>query len=84
MSIRSNVKNVVNDWVMAMDSTVPVGVNSSLYKHLKYSNREKVIRFLDEHPEYSKDLLYKLAVHEFMKKSDEEKVKRLNLYMEKV
>ena len=83
MSIRSNVKNVVNDWVMTMDSTIPEGVNSSLYKHLKYSNREQVIRFLEEHPEYSKDLLYKMAVHEFMKKSDEEKRKILDVYMER-
>ena len=82
MSIRSNVKNVVNDWVMTMDSTIPRGVNSTLYKHLKYSNRSKVIQYLEVNPHYSKDLLYKVAVHEFMKKSDDEKRKILDVYME--
>lgn len=80
--IRKNVRNLVDDFMMTMDTVVPEGVDASLFKYLKYSNREWIMNFREKYPEYPKVLICMVAVHYWLKLSDDEKRRMLNVYME--
>ena len=74
--------NWVTDFVHYMDTTYPRGVDRVLYTDLKYSNREKINEFSSEYPNIDRTLIEKVALHEFLMKSDNEKLRILNKYQE--
>lgn len=77
-----NVKELITDFGRHMDTVTPKGVDSKLFIHLKYSNREQTQQFSEEHDLIDKDLLEKVAVHEFMKLPEREIVRSCMKYME--
>ena len=80
--IIDNVKGLVIDWGRYMDTVIPKGVDRKLFIHLKYSNREQTSKFSEEHDLIDKDLLEKVAVHEFMKLPEKEIIRSCMKYME--
>lgn len=82
MMIIGNMKELITDFGRHMDTVIPHGVDPKLFIHLKYSNREQTSKFSEEHDLIDKDLLEKVAVHEFMKLPEREIVRSCMKYME--
>ena len=82
LNVRRELGYIVRDWYRYMDTTVPCGVNRKLFTHLKYTNKDKIMRLLDDHPEIDYMLLEKVAIKEYLEHSEEEILQSLKPYLE--
>ena len=82
--IKLEIRDTVTDWYKYMDTTVPEGVNRKLFTHLKYANKNRLWKFLEAHPQFDRRVVEKQALHEYLKKDDEEIVEDLMKYYDDV
>ncbi len=75
------IRNMWSEFVMYMDTTVPRGVNPKLWVQLKYSNRQKIDKLVEEH-KIPRELLRKLAEYEFMAQDTETILQKCKIFME--
>ena len=75
------VKNILSDFVMYMDTTVPRGVNPKFWTQLKYSNNQKIDKFTEQY-KIPRELLRKLAEYEFMAQDNETILQKCNIFLE--
>ena len=73
---------VVKDFIRYMNTTTPKGVDHKRFIQLKYDNRDKLDLLQQVHPEVDEYLLTKVAVRDFLEKSDEDIMKELGEYAE--
>lgn len=71
---------IISDFWRYMDTTIPIGVDHDKYIQLKYSNEEQLDKFLEEYNLIDRTLLEKVALNEFLQKSDDEKLRILEQY----
>ena len=74
--------NEVKDFVRYLDTTYPRNVNRALYTELKYLNKDKLREFCDKYEEVDSMLVEKVALAEFLRLSDKEKLDKLKMFME--
>lgn len=74
--IKEYIRETITDWGRYMDTVTPKGVNTEMFLHLKYGNKEKLREFHTEHNLLEPDLVEKVAVYEFMKLPEDEIVRR--------
>ena len=82
MKIIDNVKELITEWGRYMDTVVPKNVDRKLFLHLKYSNKNKIHKFQEEHDLIDGDLLEKVAVKAFLELPEERIVRECMKYME--
>jgi hypothetical protein len=80
--IVDEVKYLVMEWHKYMDTTVPEGIDRQMFTHLKYDNQHRIKRFIKQYPDMDIGLLEKHALHEYLKKTDEEILKDMSIYYE--
>ena len=77
-----NLKEYVVEFLRYMDTTVPEGVKSKKFIHLKYTNRIKTNKFITKYDFVDKTLLESVALHEFLSYNDEKKLFKINEFLE--
>lgn len=73
---------VFKDFVRYMDTTYPRNVDRVKYTDLKYMVREESNRFVGNYDNISFQLLEKVALYQFLMKTDEEKLAILEEYLD--
>ncbi len=69
------------DFVKYMDTTIPQGVNPKFWVQLKYSNRQKIDKLVEEY-KIPRELIRKLAEYEFLAQDTETILEKCNIFME--
>lgn len=80
MGFTDEIRYMIEDWCKYMDTTTPRGADEKLYRSLKYTTRKKLQDFSQQH-DIDRVLLEKVAISNFLLKSDEEILQNIKPYL---
>ena len=80
MSIRSEIRGMVNDWYKYMNTSIPKGADGSVFTHFLYTNRDKMYQLQERYPEIDSRVVETEALNNFFNQTDEEITKQLRKY----
>ncbi len=71
---------IIKDFFLYMDTCFPKGIDKEKYLDLKYSVNQSIDELLERNPIIDKQLLFKLALKDYLYKSDQEILKDMGEY----
>ena len=80
MSIRSEIRGMVNDWYKYMNTSIPKGADGSVFTHFLYTNRDKMYQLQERYPEIDSRVVETEALNNFFNQTDEEIMKSIRKY----
>ena len=78
--IKQEITIIIKDAYKLMDTTTPQGIHPQLYMHLKYANHNLIYKFTQKH-DIPLQLLEKLAMYNYLQKTDEEIMEQVTKYL---
>lgn len=74
------MKKIIQDFWLYMDTCFPKGINKEKYLDLKYGVNQSIDELLKRNPIIDKQLLFKVALRDYLRKSDQEILKEMGEY----
>ena len=72
--------SIIKDFILYMDTAFPKGIDKDKYLDLKYSVNTGIDELMKRNPIIDKQLLFKVALRDYLRKSDQEILKEMGEY----